>query len=158
MLCLFFFSSKPSCFLYHSTCGAPTDDVIRGAWNASPTVRVQLPPPVTHYSSYSLYLVTSKQRNCTLLRIAWFVHCGRNQYILLKATCSPNPNPRASRPGLAGHLVLPHEPIHPLYLLRLIFFYTNIIIFIRDHYEIMRYKQTQRIHTVKKYIRHGITI
>ena len=45
---------------------------------------------------------------------------------LLKATCSPNPNPRTICPGLASHLVLPNEPIHSLYLLHLMFFY-NII-------------------------------
>ena len=85
-------------------------------------------------------VVTSKQRNCTLLRTAWFVHCGRN--------------PRTSGPGLAGHLVLPHEPIHPLNVLHIIFFCNIIIkIFIR----VYAYIQTQCIHTVKKSTQHSIT-
>ena len=45
-------------------------------------------------------------------------------------SCSPNPNPRTSGPGLAGHLVLPHKPIHPLNVHDLIFFYNIIIIII----------------------------
>ena len=75
---------------------------------------------------------------------------------LLKATCSPNPNPRISRPGLASHLVLPHEPIHSLYLLHLIFFYNiiKIIIFFRVYTYI---QITQWIHTVKKSTQHSIT-
>ena len=76
-----------------------------------------------------------------------------NSFILLKATCSPNPNPRTSGPGLAGHLALPHEPIHPLNLLHLKFFYSIIIIFIRVYI----YIQTQWIHTVKKSKQHSIT-
>ena len=52
------------------------------------------------------------------------------RFVLLKATCSPNPNTRTSGPDLANHLVLPHEHIHPLNLLHLIFFYNIIIIII----------------------------
>ena len=57
-------------------------------------------------------------------------HIDPNQAFLLKMTCSPNPNPRTRGPGLAGHLVLPYEPIHPLNVLDLIFFYSTIIIII----------------------------
>ena len=71
-----------------------------------------------------------------------------NMFVLLKATCSPNANPRTSGPGLAGHLALPHELIHTLNLLPLKFFYSIIIIII--FIRVYTYIQTQWIHTVKK--------
>ena len=114
---------------------------------------MQLQPPVTHYSSYSLYLV-AWNRGLTNNKTALccdspdsFIVAG-NSFILLKATCSPNLNPRASGPGLEGHLALPHEPIHPLNLLHLKSFYSIIIIIIII-IRVYTYIQTQWIHTVK---------
>ena len=96
---------------------------------------MQLPPPVTHCSSYSLYLIAwnrGKTNNETVLCCeppdSFIV--ARNSFVLLNATCSPNPKPRTSGPGLAGHLALHHEPIHPLNLLHFKFFYSIIIIII----------------------------
>ena len=121
--------------------GSKNDDVTRGARNTSlglgfrlviDQFLLQRPPPVTHSSSYSLYLVAWNrgqtcshfQNNETILcceRPDSFIVTGTS-FVLLKATCSPNPNPRTSGLSLVGHLVLPHEPIHPLNLLDLIFF------------------------------------
>ena len=74
-------------------------------------------------------------------------------FFLLKATCGPNPKPRTSGRGLAGHLVLPHEPIDRLNLLDLNVFYNIIIIIIL----VNTYIKTQWIHTVKKSTQHNIT-
>ena len=77
-------------------------------------------------------------------------------FVLLKATCCPNPNPRTSGPGLAGHLVLSHEPTHLLNVLDLIFFYNMTIINIIIIVNTSKVK-TQWIHIVKKSTQHSIT-
>ena len=48
-------------------------------------------------------------------------------FVLLKATYSPNPNPRSSGPGLAGHLVLP--PFKFTWLNILLQYYNNNYIY-----------------------------
>ena len=120
---------------------------------------MQRPPPVANYSSYSLYLVAWNRgltNNETILCCeppdSFIV--ARNSFVLLKAACSPNPNPRTSGPGLAGHLAFPHEPIHPLNLIHLKFFYSIIIIII--FIRVYTYIQTQWIQTVKKSKQHSI--
>ena len=114
---------------------------------------MQLPPPVTHYSSYSLYLVAwnqGKTNNETVLccKPRDLIIVAGNGFVLLKATCRPNPNPRTSCPGLASHLALPHEPTHLLNSLHLKFLYSIIIIIIFIH--VYTYIQTQWIHTFIK--------
>ena len=88
-----------------------------------------------------------------LIRSLWKGPC---TFVLLKATCSPNPNPRTSGRSLAGHLVFPHEPILPLNLLDLIFFY-NIITIIIIYIRVYTYIRTQWIHNVKLSTQHSIT-